>query len=223
MANDLGDSHASSLQQGGALPASSAALRTAGRIFSEANKTITAYLYPTNTTKNLTMNIYNNAGSIVKTVSGTGNLTATYTPTAKGFYKIRVKNTYTSNPAQNVFVKVNYTAPKVASTSSYPAKWGSIEEENSDMTAPLKFELSQNYPNPFNPNTTIRYSVADEVPVSIKVYDVMGKEVTTVTEGNRSAGVYEVEFDAGSLASGLYFYTLKAGSFTETKKLVLMK
>lgn len=222
MANDLGDSHASSLQQGGALPASSAALRTAGRIFSEANKTITAYLYPTNATKNLTMNIYNNAGSIVKTVSGTGNLTTTYTPTAKGFYKIKVKNTYTSNPAQNVFVKVTYTSPKVAATSSYPAKWGAVEEENNGI-APLKFELSQNYPNPFNPATTIRFAVAEDVPVSIKVYDVMGREVTTITEGNRTAGVYEVEFNAGSLASGLYFYTLKAGSFTETKKLVLIK
>lgn len=223
MANDLGDSHASSLQQGGALPANSAALRTAGRIFSEANKTITAYLYPTNTTKNLTMNLYNNAGSIVKTVSGTGNLTLTYTPTAKGFYKIKVKNTYTSNPAQNVYVKVTYTAPKAANTASYPAKWGDLDEETTDITTPLKFELSQNYPNPFNPSTTIRYSIAEEVPVSIKVYDVIGKEVATISEGNRSPGIYEVEWNAGSLSSGLYFYTLKAGSYRETKKLLLMK
>ena len=69
MADDLGDSHASSLQQGGAIPASSTALRTAGKVFDEANKTITVNLFPTNTAKNLTVNLYNSGGSILQTVT----------------------------------------------------------------------------------------------------------------------------------------------------------
>ncbi|MDD8019484.1 MAG: DUF1939 domain-containing protein, partial [Bacteroidota bacterium] len=133
MADDLGDSHASSLQQGGTLPLNSAALRTAGRVFDEANQTITVNLFPTNTAKNLTMNLYNNAGSIVGTAAGTGNLTLTYTPTATGFYKIKVKNTYASNPSQNVNVKVTYTSPKVASTATYPAKWGNSGQEQDNL------------------------------------------------------------------------------------------
>ncbi|WP_315818157.1 alpha-amylase domain-containing protein [Paraflavitalea speifideaquila] len=91
MADDLGDSHASSLQQGGALPASSTTLRTVGKVFDESGKTITVYLYPTNTAQNLTVNLYNSSNTIVQTVSGTGNLTLTYTPGSTGLYSVKVK------------------------------------------------------------------------------------------------------------------------------------
>lgn len=85
------------------------------------------------------------------------------------------------------------------------------------------FDLQQNYPNPFNPSTTIKYSVPQLSDVSIKVYDVLGKEVATLIDAQQAQGVYEVNFDAANLASGMYIYTIQAGSFTSSKKMLLMK
>lgn len=86
-----------------------------------------------------------------------------------------------------------------------------------------EFSLEQNYPNPFNPSTTIQYSVPQLSDVSIKVYDVLGKEVANLVDAQHTQGVYEVAFDASNLASGMYIYTIKAGNFTSSKKMLLMK
>lgn len=98
---------------------------------------------------------------------------------------------------------------------------------------PKEYYLYQNYPNPFNPSTTIKYSIPTSEFVSLKVYDLLGNEVVILVNEEKPNGVYEVEFSAtgGStsggnaynLSSGIYFYTLKAGKFSETKKLILMK
>ncbi len=88
---------------------------------------------------------------------------------------------------------------------------------------PDEYYLSQNYPNPFNPSTRIHYSVPKATFVSIKVYDVLGREVATLVNEEKPAGNYQVQFDAGNITSGIYFYTLKAGEFSQTKKLILMK
>jgi hypothetical protein len=85
------------------------------------------------------------------------------------------------------------------------------------------FKLEQNYPNPFNPSTKIKYSVAERSNVSIKVFDMLGKEVTTLVNTSKEAGSYEVSFDASNLASGLYVYTINAGNFTSSKKMMLLK
>jgi hypothetical protein len=85
------------------------------------------------------------------------------------------------------------------------------------------FALSQNYPNPFNPATTIRYDVAVRGLVTLKVYDILGREVSTLVNQVRDAGAYEVSFNAARFASGIYFYRLQAGSFVQTKKMVLVK
>jgi len=85
------------------------------------------------------------------------------------------------------------------------------------------FELAQNYPNPFNPTTTIRYQIPTAEVVSLKVYDVLGKEVATLVSGRQEAGSYAVEFNAAGLSSGVYFYRLQAGGFVETKKMMLVK
>ncbi len=82
--------------------------------------------------------------------------------------------------------------------------------------------LLQNYPNPFNPTTTIKFQIAKEGLVSLRVFDVLGREVRTVVNEVRSAGIYEEILDASSLASGTYFYRLLAGNYVATKKLVLL-
>jgi len=86
------------------------------------------------------------------------------------------------------------------------------------------FELSQNYPNPFNPTTTIQYAIGGRQFVSLKVYDILGREVATLVNEEKPAGEYAVEFDGSSLSSGIYVYQLKAGeNFTQTRKSILMR
>jgi Secretion system C-terminal sorting domain len=92
-----------------------------------------------------------------------------------------------------------------------------------DVAAPTVFALAQNYPNPFNPSTVISYSIPQNSFVTLKVYDILGKEITTLVNETRSAGKYEVRFDASELSNGVYFYTVNADNFTSTKKMLLMK
>jgi outer membrane protein assembly factor BamB len=86
-----------------------------------------------------------------------------------------------------------------------------------------KYELKQNFPNPFNPSTTINYHIPELSFVTLKVYDVLGNEVATLVSEEKHTGNYEVEFGGTGLPSGIYFYRIQAGSFIETKKMVLMK
>jgi hypothetical protein len=88
---------------------------------------------------------------------------------------------------------------------------------------PASFSLSQNYPNPFNPSTTISFSLPSRSFVTLKIFDMLGKEVTTIVSGEMSSGNYTKQWDAAIMSSGIYFYRLQAGSFTETKKLILLR
>ena len=90
-------------------------------------------------------------------------------------------------------------------------------------SVPESYSLSQNYPNPFNPSTKLEFGISKFGFVSLKVYDVLGKEVKTLVNENRPAGIYRIEFDGSSLSSGIYFYTLKTDGFTETKRMMILK
>lgn len=96
-----------------------------------------------------------------------------------------------------------------------------VDPNNSSI--PTSYALEQNYPNPFNPTTTIRYSLPKASNVSIKIYDVLGNEVMTVVKAYQNAGNYTETVDASNLSSGVYFYAIKAGDFTATKKMSLIK
>jgi photosystem II stability/assembly factor-like uncharacterized protein len=97
----------------------------------------------------------------------------------------------------------------------------SVEDFNNIV--PTNFNLYQNYPNPFNPTTKIKYSVPQTSQVQIKVYDVLGNEIETLVSEEKSAGTYELIWYAVNLPSGIYFYQLIAGSFVQTKKMILLK
>ncbi|MBZ0198685.1 MAG: T9SS type A sorting domain-containing protein [Ignavibacteriaceae bacterium] len=88
---------------------------------------------------------------------------------------------------------------------------------------PLEYKLSQNYPNPFNPSTKIKYSLPESGRVVVKIFDVLGKEVTTLTDEYKDAGYYEIEFNAVNLASGIYLYKIVSGSYSDTKKMILLR
>ena len=92
-----------------------------------------------------------------------------------------------------------------------------------EVNPPLTFGIEQNYPNPFNPSTLIKYSIAKDVNVNISVYNTIGEKVATLVNGFQQAGRYEVNFNAGNLTSGVYFYTIEAGDYKAVKKMLLMK
>ncbi|MDP2302305.1 MAG: T9SS type A sorting domain-containing protein [Ignavibacteria bacterium] len=93
----------------------------------------------------------------------------------------------------------------------------------SEKLLPTQFQLSQNYPNPFNPSTVISYQLPAFSHVVLKVYDLLGNEIVTLVNEEKAAGKYSIVFNSDGLASGLYFYTLKSGSFSSTKKMIFIK
>ena len=99
----------------------------------------------------------------------------------------------------------------------------SVEETGSEKQIPKDYELNQNYPNPFNPSTKIRYSIPQTCRVSINIYNILGETVTTLVDNEQAPGRYEVNFNASNLASGIYFYRIKAGNYIQAKKMMLLK
>lgn len=127
------------------------------------------------------------------------------------YYKVtavdKVPNPYESPYSNQVGAKV---------------KGAGLEKSNSGTT-PTEYLLDQNYPNPFNPSTKISYSLKEEGLVTLKVYDILGKEIATLVNENKPAGIYEAEFNASQLPSGMYIYKIQAGQFLDVKKMLLMK
>ena len=92
-----------------------------------------------------------------------------------------------------------------------------------DIVLPQQFSLSQNYPNPFNPSTTIKFNLAENGNVRLIIFDILGKEVVTLLDENKNAGEYQINFNASSISSGIYFYKLITNNFVESKKMILLK
>jgi hypothetical protein len=98
---------------------------------------------------------------------------------------------------------------------------GAVDDD--ERISPREFFLGQNYPNPFNPSTTIRYGLPSRAHVSLAVFNTLGQQVSVLQNGEQEAGYHEVKFDGANLPSGIYLYRLQAGSFTETKKVILVR
>jgi hypothetical protein len=130
--------------------------------------------------------------------------------------------------------------PGASATGSWPVSQlkpsgalirGKIREGNGTLTtrvlshanAPVEFALYQNYPNPFNPGTSFEFRVPSSGLVTLSVYDLLGREIATLVNEVRAPGAYTERWDASSLSSGVYFYKLEAGNFTQTRKLLLLK
>ena len=132
----------------------------------------------------------------------------------------------TTEPKSYSFVDENLSAGKYQYRLKQIDFDGSFEYSNIvevEVMVTKDYSLSQNYPNPFNPATLISFSIPNDEFVSLKIYDVLGREVAQIINERRSAGTHQVEFDGASLNSGVYYYTLTAGSYTETKKMLMVK
>ena len=122
---------------------------------------------------------------------------------------------YISDLLQN---KVYYRLKQIDFNGNY--RYSNVVEV---VRIPSEYNLAQNYPNPFNPSTTIKYSLSNPEIVTLKIFDVLGKEVATLVNEQKPAGDYEVNFHAEQLVSGVYYYKLIAGDFVSTKKMIFMK
>ncbi len=121
-------------------------------------------------------------------------------------------------------LKVSDDLEFVYSGTSFTAFFSSsVTSVNESEFIPVNFKLEQNYPNPFNPTTRIKYQVSSNENVTIKVFDSIGREVTTLISKQLQPGVYEVDFNASAFSSGIYFYMIQAGDFVQTKKMLLIK
>lgn len=129
---------------------------------------------------------------------------------------------------------INYSDCEQASNDHYHLCWAQPDMDYLVLSqpacgpiqvneAPKSYRLVQNFPNPFNPTTEIKYDIPQQSFVSLKIYDAAAKEVQTLVNETQNAGSYNVKFNAEQLPSGIYFYTIKAGDFIETKKMLLLK
>jgi hypothetical protein len=129
------------------------------------------------------------------------------------------KYTFIDNNFDNSATSISYRLKQVDYNGSF--EYSNIVEIKN--IAPLEFNLDQNYPNPFNPATKIKYAISSKQLVTIKVYDTLSNEVFTLVNEEKPAGSYEVVFDGSNLSNGVYYYTINAGSFRNTKKMILLK
>ena len=147
----------------------------------------------------------------------------TWIEVSEGLYTVREPQSFAINK-KYVFVGINGHGVWRRPLSDF----GTTDLDD-ELEFPSEFSLEQNYPNPFNPFTTIKFSIPQNVgnenfrSVQLKIYDMLGNEIATLVDEQKSPGIYEVTFDGSNLSSGVYFYQLIAGNFSQTKKFVLMK
>jgi endoglucanase len=124
---------------------------------------------------------------------------------------------------KSYYYRLKITMKDSVQMQSYPVMLNVSATAVNQASEPLKFGLSENYPNPFNPTTVINYKLSALSDVTLKVYDILGRQVATLAIGRQNAGSYTVTFNAGDLASGVYFYRLVADGHVITKKMILLK
>lgn len=135
-------------------------------------------------------------------------------------------NGNSNSPKKYSFVDKNAVSGKYYYRLKQIDNDGKFEYSNEieiDLGTPMEYTLNQNYPNPFNPTTNIGFQISDRGFVSLKIYDVLGNEVATLVNEEKTAGIYNIEFNAAELTSGIYFYQLISGDFNQTKKMLLVK
>ena len=116
-----------------------------------------------------------------------------------------------------------YCPPDTMTGYDSTFKTAQVSAIHDDKSLPKRFSLRQNYPNPFNPTTAITFELPASSIVSLKVFDLFGREVTTLVSGQKAPGEYNVTWDGSATANGIYFYRLIAGNVSDTRKMVLAK
>lgn len=203
MANDLGDSHASSLQQGGALPDNSTDCRVVGRVFPDSSSTLTVNIYPENPDASITLEVLNAQCEVIDTISAFGTLNYTHTAAYAGWHTLRIRNSSAVQPGQRCWVKANYTAPLSVNTAVAKLKCAcTLTGLGMEALEEAMFEL---YPNPFNDQLELTIIGHSNAVKAITVYQANGTQVYFRTVD----GVSSLNVDTRSWAKGLYFIELE--------------
>jgi len=150
-------------------------------------------------------------GTVLRTINGGLNWTEQATPLTENLYEICF-------PSVNTGYIASWSGKILKTTNG-----GATYINNINSNIPDNYSLYQNYPNPFNPNTNIKYQIANNKFVTLKVFDLLGREVAILVNEFQKTGTYEVSFNGSEFASGIYFYKIQAGSFTQVKRMVLIK
>lgn len=179
---------------------------------------------------NMWSQILNTGGTQLNSVCTSGNKFAWAVGQDKIYYTSNSGDTWTSQSftpysyLQQVSCADSVNVWVLGDRKLYRTSTGGVTIVNDEVTLiPEGFLLSQNYPNPFNPTTTITYEIPERGYVILKVYDILGREVTTLVNEEKPAGIYEVQFIGNELTSGIYFYQINAGEYSETKKMILLR
>ncbi len=222
MADDLGDSHPNSLQQGGALPANSTAQRTVGSIFVKSGEILNYEIYPEADNNSTTVKFYNGTSQIHSKTS-IGSVTGSFTPNYTGWVTVKINNTNTSAPKRNAFVKLNYLAPATISTDSYPAPMpagAGARIENAEKVETEFVNKLMIYPNPAKvSDVNVILTSQEEQITDLQVFDITGKlvhhEQITLYYGSNE---YKLRLNS-NLKTGMYFVSIPALNLKE--KLVI--
>jgi hypothetical protein len=169
-------------------------------------------------TADIDLQLYNSTGTPITSSSATGTMELiVYSPAvAAGVYSVRLYGISGFASYGLIVSNVRPTSPLVDVKDP--------EKEVPGTTLPEKFALLQNYPNPFNPSTTIAFALPERSQVTLKIFNLLGKEIGTLIDNTTlPAGTYTRQWNAAKISSGIYFYRLQAGSYTETKKLILLR
>jgi hypothetical protein len=140
---------------------------------------------------------------------------------AQASQQVDLLETQFPNSAQALTARAVLRKYSSGSSDAPPTEAGSVLK--TQPSSPTVYNLHDNYPNPFNPSTTISYDLPTDSKVTLKVYDVLGREVATLVDEYKQAGYHEARLNASTMASGVYLYRLQSGSFTATKKFLLLR
>jgi hypothetical protein len=151
-----------------------------------------------------------------------GNSGNIYKTTNKGLNWINQNLPTTGSLIDCYFVSTS-TGYAITNSALFKTTSGGITSANTSLEKISEFSLSQNFPNPFNPVTKIKYTIHNREFVSLKIFDMLGKEICTLVNENKNEGHYSVDFNAVSLSSGIYYYKLQAGTFSQLRKMVIVK
>lgn len=201
MADDLGDRHISSLQQGGALPANSTDCRVVGRIFAEAGEQMALELYPEDTLRPLTLLLLDKDCVPLDSISGSGALLLQYTPTTTGWHTLRVRNTTATQPGQRCWVKATYRAPEVVQTNVAKNKCACASTVTTNVEAPLPFQSLRVYPNPAQHRLYLEMEAAAGQWQKAIVRDMQGREILRFDLPSQAL---EASLPIEALPAGLY-------------------
>ncbi len=220
MADDLGDSHEYSLQQGGQLPPYSTDLRTAGKIWGAAGRQMTFEIYPENPDLSYTFRLYNDQNQQLATFTHSGADTFYYTPSVQQWTVLKIRNTGSDSPGQKCWIKATYFGPQTLNSGT-----SALAERH---LSPRTMRLFQNYPNPFNNATRITFRLAQNQFVTLDIFNARGQQIRRLLAKRLSAGTHAVLWNGKNkrgvnVPSGIYFYRLRSDKIRQVRKMIFLK